>query len=150
MSVNLKKNEKQLLAAYNDVINTSSETNWWGQGSIPCRWTLLIVSEVDAVKLLNFMEVKWQSYCPGGKSTYIQGFNCLLVGGKEINSSIGVNTIAQCVFYGLKCVGLQTKMWVHDNGSQSRFVASSATACGLTVIKSSFQSALRAAVQNQF
>jgi len=45
------------------------------------------------------MEVERQSDCPGDKSTYIQGFNCLVVGGKEINLSIGVNTIAQCVFY---------------------------------------------------
>jgi hypothetical protein len=28
MSVNLKKNEKALLAAYNDVLNGKSETNW--------------------------------------------------------------------------------------------------------------------------
>ena len=45
------------------------------------------------------MEVERQSDCPGDKSTYIQGFNYLVVGGKEINLSIGVNTIAQCVFY---------------------------------------------------
>ena len=28
MSVNLKKNEKALLAAYNDVLSDKSETNW--------------------------------------------------------------------------------------------------------------------------
>ena len=72
------------------------------------------------------MEIKRQSNCPGDKSTYIQGFNYLVVGGKEINSSIGVNTIAQCACVLLTIdsrvtIYVQTKMWVHDDGSQSRF-----------------------------
>ena len=36
MAINLKKNEKALLEAYNDVLNANTDTNWYMIALIGC------------------------------------------------------------------------------------------------------------------